>query len=106
MRFIRDGYSCWHAVVDRPLCTQSYDTTREESELPVGAFACSMCVRAMVADYRPVQKVETLWARGANWTDPGTGEECFIAPTGSETCTCGKHISRHYGGTEYRCESR
>lgn len=50
--------------------------------------------------------------RGANWTDPGTGEACFwttAAPNavGGETCEgCGKHIRDHYGNTEYRCEPR
>lgn len=46
--------------------------------------------------------------RGANWTPPANGAQCFEAPidegSPEETCLhCGKHISRHFGGTEYRC---
>ena len=47
MRWIRDGYATYHAVADRPLCTQSYDTMSEEAELPIGAHTCSFCVRVL-----------------------------------------------------------
>jgi len=51
----------------------------------------------------------TTARRGANWTPPPDGVRCFegALDEGSpeETCLhCGKHISRHYGGTEYRCD--
>lgn len=45
--------------------------------------------------------------RGANWTPPPDKAPSFIAYNGRETCnTCRRHISRHYGGTEYRCYPR
>ncbi len=44
--------------------------------------------------------------RGANWTPPKTGR-CFLALAETETCMyCEKHISRHYGMTEYRCDPK
>lgn len=45
--------------------------------------------------------------RGANWTDPGTGAACFVGLGDSEDClACGRHIRRHYGLTEYRCQPK
>ncbi len=45
--------------------------------------------------------------RGANWEDPGAGIACFVEdPAKEDWCLCGAHISRHYGGTEYRCHPR
>lgn len=49
--------------------------------------------------------------RGGNWTPPADGVQCFegALDEGSpdEICLhCGKHISQHYGGTEYRCDPR
>jgi hypothetical protein len=53
--------------------------------------------------------------RGANWTPPKSGERCFTAQepdpirgtTGDEWCaSCSRHISAHFGGTEYRCDPR
>lgn len=53
-------------------------------------------------------KVKDHFVRGANWTDPRTGEACFLAlKPEHETCiACGKHISQHFGHTEYRCQPR
>lgn len=45
--------------------------------------------------------------RGANWTPPPDGARAFHAVADQETCLgCRRHISQHYGGTEYRCEPR
>ena len=49
--------------------------------------------------------------RGDNWTPPADGAQCFEAAldegSPEETCLhCGRHIRRHYGGTEYRCAPR
>jgi hypothetical protein len=46
---------------------------------------------------------------GANWTPPGDVRlRCFtaIGPRDEQCILCDKHISRHYGGTEYRCDPR
>lgn len=53
MKYIKDSYSAWHMVADRPLCTQSYDTMGTAEGLPVGAHACSMCVRALAEKAYP-----------------------------------------------------
>ena len=45
--------------------------------------------------------------RGANWTPPSDGSlSCFAGKLGEdEVCAgCGKHIKRHFGGTQYRCQ--
>jgi hypothetical protein len=48
--------------------------------------------------------------RGANWTPPASGVRCFLRSELSdrdEWCgNCAKHIRRHFGGTEYRCDPR
>jgi hypothetical protein len=52
----------------------------------------------------PTPVVETR--RGANWTPPPYGARSFLTTGDSEFCVyCCKHISRHYNGTEYRCDA-
>lgn len=50
--------------------------------------------------------INPVLRRGANWIERKGLQQFLAIGNESETCClCNKHISRHYGGTEYRCES-
>jgi len=54
------------------------------------------------------QQLGVLLSRADNWVPPGTMEPCFESRADDpEHCIwCGKHVSQHFGATEYRCYSR
>lgn len=76
----------------------------------IGGYAYPDGARAAIAEAQAdLDGDPTLDRRGANWTNPGTGEACFLRTEGpsSETCAgCGKLIRDHFGMLEYRCYER
>jgi hypothetical protein len=55
----------------------------------------------------PDLNMPMVWSvRGKNWTPPASGRSFVTMNGGPECAYCQKHISKHFGGTEYRCDLR
>jgi hypothetical protein len=50
--------------------------------------------------------IQNIYVRGANWKPPLVAQPCFlgIAPAGEWCILCTKHVGRHFGRLEYRCQ--
>jgi hypothetical protein len=78
---------------------------RDKQRRTLGIDALWREVGAMGKRIEELEAAKGAKRRAANWTPTATAS--FWTYGDSEYCLgCGKHVSRHYGGLYYRCDSK
>jgi hypothetical protein len=105
---IREAVEAWQAVGEREraFVTDTIDGVRQER---LGCSGTDRMQDALVAAWLLLRAAAEPEATMKPDDEPSPEQLQRFARgiPGNETCLyCGKHISRHYGGTDYRCYPR